>query len=313
QADLDDNWFGGTFTNADAALEHVNAKLASLDLIEQTLDQPGGRQLLLLDLSGERAEAAVAVGDVDTADHVAAFTPGLGSTVDGSLKDYDHDMEQLQRQAQYESGRYGDGGSVATVTWIGYQAPQPALGGWNPLGNPLSSDSVVHDDLARAGGADLAEFYRGIDASRTTDPHLTALGHSYGSTTTGFALQEQTGVDDAVFFGSPGLGASHSSEIQVAEGHIYRIEARNDIVADAGQFGIDPTYVDGVTGLSARAETLPDGRRLAESTGHSTYLTQDSTSQYNMSVVVAGLPDRRVEDDGRGLGDIASWPVPGTY
>ncbi|MGH4016346.1 MAG: alpha/beta hydrolase, partial [Pseudonocardiaceae bacterium] len=146
QADLDDNWFGGTFTNADAALEHVNAKLASLDLIEQTLDQPGERQLLLLDLSGERAEAAVAVGDVDTADHVAAFTPGLGSTVDGSLKDYDHDMEQLQRQAQYESGRYGDGGSVATVTWIGYQAPQPALGGWNPLGNPLSSDSVVHDD-----------------------------------------------------------------------------------------------------------------------------------------------------------------------
>lgn len=40
QADLDDNWFGGTFTNADAALEHVNAKLASLDRIEQTLGRP---------------------------------------------------------------------------------------------------------------------------------------------------------------------------------------------------------------------------------------------------------------------------------
>ncbi|MGH3902935.1 MAG: alpha/beta hydrolase [Pseudonocardiaceae bacterium] len=313
QADLDDNWFGGTFTNADAALEHVNAKLASLDRIEQTLDQPGDRQLLALDLSGERAEAAVAVGDVDTADHVAAFTPGLGSTVDGSLEGYDKDMELLRQQAETESRRYGDGGSVATVTWIGYQSPQPALGGWNPLGNPLSSDSVVHDDLARAGGSDLAEFYRGIDASRATDPHLTALGHSYGSTTTGFALQEQTGVDDAVFFGSPGLGALHSSEIQVAEGHIYLIEARNDIVADAGQFGIDPSHVDGVTGLSARDETLPDGRRLAESTGHSAYLAQDSTSQYNMSVVVAGLGDRRVEDDGRGLGDIASWPIPGTY
>ncbi len=312
QADLDDNWFGGTFTNADAALEHVNAKLASLDRIESTVDL-GNRQLLALDLSGERAEAAVAVGNVDTADHVAAFTPGLGSTVDGSLKDYDRDMEQLQRQAQYESRRYGDGGSVATVTWIGYQAPQPALGGWNPLGNPLSSESVVHDDLARAGGSDLAEFYRGIDASRTTDPHLTALGHSYGSTTTGFALREQTGVDDAMFFGSPGLGTSHVGDIQVPEGHTYRIEARNDIVADAGQFGIDPTHVDGVTGLSARDEKLPDGRRLAESTGHSAYLAQDSTSQYNMSVVVAGLGDRRVEDDGRGPGDIASWPVPGTY
>ncbi|MGH3929353.1 MAG: alpha/beta hydrolase [Pseudonocardiaceae bacterium] len=313
QADLDDNWFGGTFTNADAALDHVNAKLAALDRIEQTLDQPGERQLLLLDLSGERAEAAVAVGNVDTADRVSVFTPGLGSTVDGSLKNYDRDMEQLQQKAGHESERYGDGGSVATVTWIGYQAPQPALGGWNPFGNPLSSDSVVHDDLARAGGADLAEFYRGIDASRTTDPHLTALGHSYGSTTTGFALQEQTGVDDAVFFGSPGIGTSHVEDLQVPEGHTYRIEARNDVVADAGHFGIDPTHLDGVTGLSAREETLPDGRRLTESTGHSAYLAQDSTSQYNMSVVIAGLRDRRVEDDGRGLGDITSWPVPGTY
>jgi len=309
QADLDDNWFGGTFTNADAALEHVNAKLASLDRIEQTLNQPGERQLLLLDLSGERAEAAVAVGNVDTADHVSVFTPGLGSTVDGSLERYDDNMEQLQGQAQYESDRYGDGGSVATVTWIGYQAPQPGFEGFNPL----DSDSVLRDDSARAGGADLAEFYRGIDASRTTDPHLTALGHSYGSTTTGFALQEQTGVDDAVFFGSPGIGTSHVGDIQVPEGHTYRVEARNDFVADTGRFGIDPTYVDGVTGLSAREETLPDGRRLAESTGHSDYLTQDSTSQYNMSVVVAGLPDRRVEDDGRGLGDIGSWPIPGTY
>lgn len=309
QADLDDNWFGGTFTNADAALEHVNAKLASLDRVEQTLGQPGERQLLLLDLTGERAEAAVAVGNVDTADHVAVFTPGLGSTVDGSLESYDQNMNQLQRQAQYESNRYGDGGSVAAVTWIGYQAPQPGFEGFNPF----DSDSVLQDGSARAGGADLAEFYQGIDASRTTDPHLTALGHSYGSTTTGFALREQTGVDDAVFFGSPGLGTSHIEDIQVPEGHTHRIEARNDFVADTGQFGIDPTYVDGVTGLSAQAETLADGRRLTESTGHSAYLTQDSTSQYNMSVVVAGLPDRRVEDDGRGVGDIGSWPVPGTY
>lgn len=309
EADLDDNLFGGLFTNADAALDHVNAKLASLDRIEQTLDQPGERQLLLLDLSGERAEAAVAVGNVDTADHVAVFTPGLGSTVDGSLKDYDRDMQRLQQQAQHESERYGDGESVATVTWIGYQAPQPGLEGYNPF----DSDSVLRDDTARAGGKDLAEFYRGIDASRTTDPHLTALGHSYGSTTTGFALQEQTGVDDAVVFGSPGIGTSHIEDIKVPEGHTYRIEARNDAVADFGAFGIDPSHVDGITGLSAREEVLPDDRRLAESTGHSAYLAQDSTSQYNMSVVVAGLPDRRVEDDGRGMGDLGSWPIPGTY
>jgi len=308
QADLDDNVFGGTFSNADAALEHVNAKLASLDRIEQTLAL-GDRQLLLLDLTGERAEAAVAVGDVDTADHVAVFTPGLDSTVNGRLEGYDDNMERLRQQAETESRRYGDGGSVAAVTWIGYQAPQPGLEGYNPF----DSDSVVQDDSARAGGADLAEFYRGIDASRSSDPHLTALGHSYGSTTTGFALQEDTGVDDAVVFGSPGLGTSHIEDIRVPEGHTYRVEARNDPVADVGAFGIDPSHVDGVTGLSAREESLPDGRRVAESTGHSDYLTEDSASQYNMSVVVAGLHDRVVTDDGRGLGDIGSWPIPGTY
>ncbi|HEX2297217.1 MAG TPA: alpha/beta hydrolase [Pseudonocardiaceae bacterium] len=309
QADLDDNWFGGTFTNADAALEHVNAKLAALDRIEQTLDQPGERQLLLLDLTGERAEAAVAVGNVDTADHVAVFTPGLSSTVDGSLERYDDNMERLRQQAELESDRYGNGGSVAAVTWIGYQAPQPGFEGFNPF----DSDSVLQDDSARAGGADLAEFYPGIDASRTADPHLTALGHSYGSTTTGFALQERTGVDDAVFFGSPGLGTSHIEDIQVAEGHTYRIEARRDLVADGGVFGIDPSHVDGLGGLSAERASTPDGRPLDESVGHSDYLTENSTSQYNLSVVVAGLPDRRIEDDGRGLGDIASWPIPGTY
>ena len=308
QADLDDNVFGGTFSNADAALEHVNAKLASLDRIEQTLAL-GDRQLLLLDLTGERAEAAVAVGDVDTADHVAVFTPGLDSTVNGRLEGYDDNMERLRQQAETESRRYGDGGSVAAVTWIGYQAPQPGLEGYNPF----DSDSVVQDDSARAGGADLAEFYRGIDASRSSDPHLTALGHSYGSTTTGFALQEDTGVDDAVVFGSPGLGTSHIEDIRVPEGHTYRVEARNDPVADFGAFGIDPSHVDGVTGLSAREESLPDGRRLAESTEHSDYLTEDSASQYNMSVVVAGQHDRVVTDDGRGLGDIGSWPIPGTY
>lgn len=308
QADLDDNLFGGTFTNADAALDHVNAKLASLDAIEKTLEQ-GDRQLLLLDLSQERAQAAVAVGDVGTADHVAVFTPGLGSTVNGSLEGYDDNMERLRQQAEAESDRYGDGGSVAAVTWIGYQAPQPGVEGYNPL----DSDSVLRDDSARRGAGDLADFYRGIDASRTTDPHLTALGHSYGSTTTGFAVQQDTGVDDAVFFGSPGVGTSHIEDLNVPPGHAYRIEARNDPVADLGAFGIDPSHLDGMTGLSAREETLPGGRRLAESTGHSDYLTQDSTSQYNMSVVVAGQHDRRVQDDGRGWGDIGSWPIPGTY
>ncbi|AOS61730.1 alpha/beta hydrolase [Actinoalloteichus hymeniacidonis] len=309
EAQLDDRFLGGWFTDLDDRLDQAREQLAAVDAIETTLDR-GDRQLLLFDLSHEQARAAVAVGDVDTADHVAVLTPGFTTTVQDSLEGYDNQMRDLQRQAEDESLRYGDGGSVATVAWLGYDAPQADLGLLNP------KEAVWSPQPAQRGAEDLADFYRGIDASRTEDPHLTALGHSYGSTTTGYALQQETGVDDAVFFGSPGLGTSDVTDLQVPAGSTYVIEARNDFVADLGgtaPFGIDPNQMDGVTGLSAREEQLPDGRRLNESEGHSAYLAPDSTSQYNMSVIVSGNADRAVHDDGRGFGDWLSRPVPGTY
>ncbi|APU12967.1 alpha/beta hydrolase [Actinoalloteichus fjordicus] len=306
---LDDRLLGGWFTDLDDRLDEARDKLAAVDAIENTLDR-GDRQLLLFDLSHDEARAAVAVGDVDTADHVAVLTPGFTTTVQGSLEGYDDQMRQLQRQAEDESLRYGDGGSVATVAWLGYDAPQA---GWDLLS---PADAVWSREPAQRGAEELADFYRGIDASRTENPHLTALGHSYGSTTTGYALQQDTGVDDAIFFGSPGLGTSDVTDLRIPPESAYVIEARNDAVADLGglaPFGIDPNQLDGVTGLSAREEQLPDGRRLTESVGHSAYLAPDSTSQYNISVIVSGNEDRAVHDDGRGFGDWLSRPVPGTY
>ncbi|SMD18314.1 alpha/beta hydrolase [Kibdelosporangium aridum] len=307
EADLDDNWFGGTFTNADAELEHVNAKLDSLNKIEETLDK-GGRQLLLLNMSNERAEAAIANGNIDTADHVAVFTPGLTSTVNGSMGGYDDAMYNLKHRTEEELQRYGDGGSVATVTWIGYQAPQMGAHGL------LFDDNTVLDDhAAQEGAKKLAPFLNGIDASRANDPHMTALGHSYGSTTTGIALQQNTGVDNAVFYGSPGLGATDIDKINVPTGNAFYVEARKDAVGDFGYFGIDPSHMDGMNHVSAKETTLPDGRHLTESTGHSAYMVDKSTSQYNMSVVVGGMQERVVRDDGKGFGDVLSWPIPGTY
>ena len=313
EADLADNWLGDVFTTDDEALEQVKDKVASLDAIEHILAKEGPRQLLLLDMEPDRAQAAIARGNVDSADNVAVFVPGMTANVTDSMKGYDNDMDHLQHRAELENKRANPNhdSTTATVTWIGYEAPQL---GWDLIG----ANSAADDHAARAGAAKLVPFLRGIDAARDHDAHLSVLGHSYGSTTAGLALQQVTGVDDVVFFGSPGLGTNHIEDLLVPASHVSYIEAAWDPVGDLGHFGIDPSHLSGVEHASAQESTVVDPitgeiRHFTGVTGHSSYLVDDSTSQYNMSVVVAGLPDRRAYDDGMGVGDVLSWPVPGTY
>ncbi|MFN8076482.1 MAG: alpha/beta hydrolase [Kineosporiaceae bacterium] len=293
-------WFGDlvgdAMTDDDEKLASVEDKLASLDAVDEVLGR-GDRQLLVLDLDGKRAKAAVAVGDVDTAQNVAVFTPGLTTTVPSKLRGYDNDMDALVELAEQRSQAEGSDDRTAAVTWIGYEAPQ-----WSETLDPRRS--VISSHQAQVGGDALASFFTGINASRSDDVHLTALGHSYGSTTTGMALQHDgTGVDDAVFFGSPGLGTSDVDDLHLAPGHAFVIEARRDPVADLARFGGDPNLLPGVTHLSATAGTAPDGTQLKESTGHSDYLAGSSTSQYNMAAVVTGHPETGIGGVGLGLGD----------
>ena len=314
EADLAGNWSGGATTNDNTALDHIKDKLASLGAIEATLARPGERQLLLLDIGRERAQAAIANGNIATADNVVVFVPGMATNVSDSMKGFDQDMGQMRHRAELESKRVNptQESATATVTWIGYQTPEWGLALLDP------DKSCASDTTAKAGAAQLVPFLSGIDAARDHDARLTLLGHSYGSTTAGLALQQETGVDDVVFFGSPGLGTNHVQDLKLAPGHAYYIEARQDAVGDLGILGIDPSHIDGIEHASARESTVVDPvtgetRHFKEVTGHSSYLLDNSTSQYNMSVVVAGVPDRRVYDRGEGIGDVLSWPIPGTY
>ncbi|WP_338598287.1 alpha/beta hydrolase [Saccharopolyspora sp. SCSIO 74807] len=275
-------------------LDQVQAKLTSLDNVESTMAR-GNRQLLVLDTSGERTKAAVGIGNVDTAEHVTVFTPGMDSAVErGSLGDYDRSMDMLAQDAQLQSDQYGDGGKVAAVTWLGYEAPQ-----LSETADP--SDSVASSGGAERGGEKLSDFYRGINESRPDDPNLVAMGHSYGSTTTGYALQENgTGVDAALTMGSPGIGTPMASDLNVPDDRLYNLESDQDVVADLGHFGGDPSWKPGIDELSTEDAVAPDGQQLKESTGHNTggpdgYLNRGNTSQYNASVVAAGLPDRAVD------------------
>lgn len=297
-------------------LENIQQKLDSLDAVDKIMHLPTGdvdpdKQLLTLDVSGHAAKAAIANGNVDTAQRVAVFTPGMNSAVNDNVSGYVRDMENVRDDAQNLLSRHGDGGSVATVTWLGYEPPAV------PVDDKIfeagkSVTDLVGGDAAVDGANKLAQFDQGINASRTSEPHMTALGHSYGSLTTGIALQQNTGVDDAVFFGSPGItdtpalgpipvNGSPLHDLQVPTGHAYDLAADGDPIAHdvppIGRFGPAPQNLDGMNQLSTDAAVTPDGQQLTASYGHSQYTTVatsgaqrvQSTSEYNLSAVVAGM------------------------
>ncbi len=297
--------------SAQDGLHRATTALAAIAALVAMLGQPGPRrELLCFGARGRRVTAAVAVGDVATAGHVAVFVPGLTSQVQdpATFVTYDAQMAQLVQAA----GRMltpptasPGADAVAAVTWLDYEAPQ-----WDELLEP--SHSVLLPLDAKRAGAPLASFVAGIDAARERAPHLTLLGHSYGSTTAGFALQVGTGVDDAVLFGSPGLGTSDVADLQVVPGHAWLLEARGDAVADLGAFGADPSGLPAMVRLSSDATPLPSGLLGAESTGHSSYLALGSTAAWNIAAVVAGRRDLTVAGraDKAGLGDRARRAAP---
>ncbi|WP_410569559.1 alpha/beta hydrolase [Amycolatopsis sp. cmx-4-61] len=280
-------------------------RLRALDAISGMMHNPdgslnGNRQLMSVDMTGEHPKAAIANGDVDTAQHVAVFTPGMNSTVDGNMHGYVDDMDGVQRSAERMLATQG-GGTVATVTWIGYEP--------SSFDDKGSLVGLITSENADIGGDKLAKFDQGINAARPTDPHFTALGHSQGSIVTGISLAHGgTGVDDAVVFGSPGV-ADHfgidntAHDLKVPAGHTYNITASGDPVAqwvpETWRYGAAPYAMDGMTQLSAGAATGSDGSPLAASYGHSEYTKTlpdgtDTTSKHNIAAIVAGMPQLAV-------------------
>lgn len=263
-----------------AAYLQVRSKLAAVQQIEQVLDQTDARdrQLLVLDLSGRSAKAAVAVGDVDRAEHLAVVVPGFTTTVEGNLSGSDAVAADLRDLARRESMAWGDRGEVAVVSWLGYDAPQVA--------DSLRSHSVILRSSAEAGAAELNPFLHGLPATA----HLTVVGHSYGSTTAGLAVASGgTGVDDLVAIGSPGLGVSSTAGLGLPASRVHVIEAADDPVAALGWFGRDPGHLVGVDLLAADGAPLTDGSEGLPSHGHSQYLSPGTTSQWNVAAVVAGV------------------------
>ncbi|GAB2456489.1 hypothetical protein GCM10027062_40890 [Nocardioides hungaricus] len=265
--------------------------LANADGYEDPITgEPLGGQLWLYDPGafGGDGRVAVAVGDLDTAADVAVFTPGISTDMGDTVR-YTDQMMNL-----YEATRYnGDGSSVATMFWLGYDAPAGPV-----------DPATLTEGRAEDGGQRLADAVDGLRASRPDDPaHLTAVGHSYGSTTTSYAAGDfDLAADDVVLIGSPGAGpADQASDLGVGQDHVFVGRDSRDLVATLGDegwvgkgglgLGTDPSSEDfGAT----RFEAENVDRSWAINTGdaHGSYLEHDTESLYNIGLIVDGQDDR---------------------
>ncbi|MER6120287.1 alpha/beta hydrolase [Streptomyces sp. NPDC001743] len=304
--------------------ERSETQLAGLREIDRQLQagrRPGEPPMYLLGIGDEgKGRAIISFGNPDAARNVAAYVPGLNTSLDKEFAEGD-----LKRARDTAIGaRYYDPSSAAIV-WLGYDAPQ-SPDGWHSL-------DVMRDERAEKGGMAFHQFMGGLSATNeNSDPHMTAIGHSYGSRTVGAATQHGggiPGVDDIVLVGSPGVGVDRAEDLGVSKEHVFVGAAENDVVsrlpskqqsvvgaagwvaagplgarllgdaADQGDddlwFGRDPAS----RSFGARRFQVDDGPQLVSSGGlsidaHSRYFdpNRDAVSANNIALVAAGRPGK---------------------
>ena len=201
-----------------AAYEKIRSTLANGISLEDYQHGKQGEPISLLTLQddGRRVKAAVAQGDVDNAKHIATLVPGIGTTVEGGLDTNLRDTRNLRQAAATQGNIPLE--DVATVAWLGYDAPGEP--------NMANAGDITSRELAEAGSDRLAGFMTGMHASRqygAGDAHMTLVGHSYGSTTSGIAATKvKPGViDDLALCGSPGMGTYDANDYRVDRNHLW--------------------------------------------------------------------------------------------
>jgi alpha/beta hydrolase family protein len=211
-------------------------KLAGLIAIQERLAEETDPPMYLLGIGDEgNGRAIISFGNPDTAENVSAYVPGLDTRLDENFAGGTVDRALHTAQT---ARRVDPSSDTASIVWLGYDAPVIGDGanfmpvdddGW---GLPEKLD-VMSDEHAREGAPAYQQFLEGINVTNQHgDPHVTAIGHSYGSLTMATATQEPGGAnaDDIVILGSPGVGVDHAEDLGVGADHVFVGAADNDVV-----------------------------------------------------------------------------------
>ncbi len=165
-------------------LDGITAERAGIDgtltgaaVIKSRIENPNMPPALLLGFSsGGDGRAVVSVGNPDLSDNVVTYVPGTMSDLPGVRGD----LTRADIMAQEAASVDPSGRSTASILWLGYDAPDMFP---NAASSSYASDAV--DDLQR--------FQSGLRATHEDAPsHNTVIGHSYGSTTVGYAAGTAT-------------------------------------------------------------------------------------------------------------------------
>lgn len=281
----------------DGERRRVSRELTGLREVSEELGKLGGKGMLLgIDPSGD-GKAIIAVGNPDTARHTAVWVPGLGT----DLGDTSSNMERVTNLQQAADGMTVETDDVAAIMWLGYDAPE------------LDS-SVIGWERSQRGGEALDGFVDGLRATHEGGGyHVTALGHSYGSTVVAEAARTGDGLaaDDLVTAGSPGMHTDHASDFKgVNARHVWAGSAADDPVSDgsgsayaagarAGGAAIGAGgMVEGLIrayeaghGESPHRAAFGANRYEVDTSGHSDYWRRESQSLDNQARVVVGRYD----------------------
>ncbi|MEJ2857960.1 MULTISPECIES: alpha/beta hydrolase [unclassified Saccharothrix] len=229
-------------------------------------------RIMAWDPYGPRGDGATAIayGNPDTAKNLAVAVPGTGSTLDSfSIGQAGNLREQM-----------GPNGN-ATIQWLGYDAP-----GWSP-------GEVDNPAQAREGGANLVadvNGYRAAAEAAGNRQHLTVIGHSYGSTTVGYAGMNGLAADDIAFVGSPGVGASNVNQLSAGPGHVYVGATEHDPVVQgtsSSWFTQDGSSI-GPYDDRFGAKTFGTSDGASALGAHSQYYAENSESLSNLAKIATG-------------------------
>lgn len=298
--------------------DDATTKLDALRMIQDKLNKPSDPPMFLLGIGDEgNGRAIVAYGNPDTSKNVSAYVPGLGTKLDDEFV-----SDTMKRAQDTALGARRLDPSSAAIVWLGYDAPQ-------------NVDVMTKGDAERGAPA-YNQFMAGLSATNENrDPHVTAIGHSYGSLTVGTAAQQSGGIpgaDDIILLGSPGVDAQKATELGVGKDHVFVGAADNDPVThlptkgeaaagwvlggplgvlaarDVFDIGNDDVYFGkdpASEAFGARRFQVDDGPRMLWERGgfdaHSQYFTPelDPESAKNIARVVAGHPDKITTEDYR--------------